>query len=250
MTEKEDFLKDNTFITLATKLYDLKIMHEIEDPDLVTYTYKKTGLFKTEKVKHYEPEDVLRKQIRNFISDNLHEENDTPLAFRTIWEFCDFVRWAEKTIFYHNDLANRVIVDSAMGAGIINDDPKVVVFQPVLSQDVNIKLELRKMKVNRQSVLDLDNVEYTSEYSKIINIEVSRHYGKNLKSKYVVVDENVNYKDLSDIYLMNTLNRIIKECIITVFREIIFEIENGSIFEDFKKDTDDQIKNVISSYFS
>lgn len=248
MMEKDDYLKYNQFITLATELYDLKIMHHVKDPALISYTTEKKGLFKKVKKAHYNPEDSLYINIQDFISDTLHENSDTPLSFRTIWEFCDFVRWAEKALFYDNSLSNRVIVDSVMGAGIINDDPKIIVFQSVLSSTVTIRLELTKKKIIQQSVLDLDNAKDNT--SHIITIEVVRHFGKSMKSKYVVVDENVNYKDLSDIYLMNTINKIVKECIINVFREIIFQIESGYIFTDFSKDTDEQLKNIIASHFS
>lgn len=247
-TEKEDYLKDNQFITLATRLYDLKVMHEIRDPDYIEYKTEKKGLFGKIKKELYLPEEALYKEIRNFIERTLCEDSDIPLTFRTIWEFCDFVRWAEKALFYDNSLSTRVIVDSVMGAGIINDDPKVIVFRTIRSNDVDIKLELKKMKVNQESILNLDTGVTTT--SKIITIEVSRHFGKNMKSKYVVVDENVNYKDLSDIYLMNTINKIIKDCTIAVFREVIFEIENQLIFHDFTQDTDEDIKNILTSHFS
>ena len=177
---------------------------------------------------------------------------DTPVQFNIIWEFCQFVRWAEKAVFYENDLNNRVIVDSGMTAGITNNDPRVIVFQSQ-STSTTIKLELKKEKLlqtREDSVFDLNTMETVPNRSHIITLEVIRNFGKKMKSKYIIVDGQVKYNDLSDIYLMNTVNRIIKDGIIDVFREILFSIETEDTFKDFNTDTDEEIKNLISSHFS
>ena len=250
----DDLLNDNRFISLATELYDIKVLKSIKnDPDNYEKITIKNGIFgKSEQTKEYKPEKEFYKKLEEFIRINLNQNVDTPVQFNIIWEFCQFVRWAEKAVFYENDLNNRVIVDSGMTAGITNNDPRVIVFQSQ-STSTTIKLELKKEKLlqtREDSVFDLNTMETVPNRSHIITLEVIRNFGKKMKSKYIIVDGQVKYNDLSDIYLMNTVNRIIKDGIVDVFREILFSIETEDTFKDFNTDTDEEIKNLISSHFS
>ena len=249
----DDLLNDNRFISLATELYDIKVLKSIKvDPDNYKKKTVKKGLFDKQEETEYTPEVEFYKKLKDFISKSLNQNTDSPVQFNIIWEFCQFVRWAEKAIFYENDLNNRVIVDSTMTAGVTDDNPRVIVFQSQ-STSTTIKLELKKEKLlqtREDSVFDLNTMNTVPNKSYIITLEVIRNFGKKMKSKYVIVDRQVKYNDLSDIYLMNTVNRIIKDGIVDVFMEILFSIETEDTFKDFNTDTDEEIKKILSSHFS
>lgn len=249
MNNTGDLLADNQFIMFATELYDHKIMHESDKTTIYKTTVVKKGLFKKEEIKEYDDKPYYD-GLKHFIKTTLKEDTDEPISFRAIWEFCQFVRWAEKALFYENELSNRVIVDSGMNAGIADDNARIIVFQSN-STSTTIKLELKKVKIDiPNSVFNLGPVEDYRTTKDVISLEVIRSFGKKMKSKYTIVDGEVGYNDISDIYLMNTVNKIVKDGIINVFREILLSIETGVMFKDFNTETDKDIKQMISSHFS
>lgn len=252
-TSKDDLLNDNRFVSLATELYDIKILKSIKnDPDNYENKTIKNGLLSKIKETEYKPEKEFYKKLKEFIDTNLNQDSDHPVQFNIIWEFCQFIRWAEKALFYENDLNNRVIVDSGMTAGITDNNPRVIVFQSQ-STSTTIKLELKKemlLQTREDSILDINTMDTVPDKSHIITLEVIRSFGKKMKSKYIIVNGQVKYNDLSDIYLMNTVNRIIKDGIANVFREILFSIETEVLFKDFNTDIDEEIKKILSSHFS
>ena len=242
---EDDILRDNIFIKYSTDLYDMKVLHEHNDPDNYETRVIKKGLFKKKTIKVNKLEEEYYKNLKEFIKSELHEDSDTPLSFSTIWQFCQFIRWVEKIVFWDNDLSNRVIVDSGIKDGVINDNPRYIVFQGH-NIATNIKLELNRVKINQiNSVLNLDNIP---EKSEVINLEVVRTFGKKMSSRYVIVDGIVNYNDISDIYLINTVNKIVKDAIIHTFKTVIFNIETMQPFSDFNTNIDKEIDEFFTSH--
>lgn len=118
------------------------------------------------------------------------------LGAKDIMWFCDFVRVAEKVIFYKNDKESSIIVDSQ-----IEDDEKKLVIQ---NQDWFIKILVQTV----DGFVPTTILDHGSNY--ILNLHVERKYGKGMENNFVVVNGETKYNDSSDLYLINSVNMILK----------------------------------------
>ena len=143
----------------------------------------------------------LQKAIDNY-TKHVNHVVKSPIKWKDLWTFCQFVRWAEKSIFFVNDKDNELYVDS----DIDNVDVRRLVVNA--TSNVMIQLELKRQ------VTPVETLE-------IIVIQVSRNYGKQLKNKYMVVNGEVDYPDGSDRDLMITINTYLNNAVKTISDNIL-----------------------------
>jgi len=143
----------------------------------------------------------LQKAIDNY-TKHVNHVVKSPIKWIDLWTFCQFVRWAEKSIFFVNDKDNELYVDS----DIDNVDVRRLVVNA--TPNVMIQLELKRQ------VTPVETLE-------IIVIQVSRNYGKQLKNRYMVVNGEVDYPDGSDRDLMLTINTYLNNAVKTISDNIL-----------------------------
>ena len=64
------------------------------------------------------------------------------------------------------------------------------------------------------------------EFVEVIKIEIRRKFGKELSNTFVIINRDVKFEDDSDLYLINTINLLLKKSIINSFQEIVDIIDN------------------------
>lgn len=143
----------------------------------------------------------LQKAIDNY-TKHVNYVVKAPIKWKDLWTFCQFVRWAEKSIFFVNDKDNELYVDSDI------DDVDVRRLVINATPNVMIQLELKRQ------VTPVETLE-------IIVIQVSRNYGKQLKNRYTVVNGVVDYPDGSDRDLMITINTYLNNAVKTISDNIL-----------------------------
>ena len=154
--------------------------------------------------------ESVKKEIEKFI-DNL--SNKDSIEFDTLWDYAQLLRWAEKVIFYKNDIINYIYSDSEMNSldkrkFLIQNDEYMMIFS------------LEKQEI---SIFDT----YTDkEFVEVIKIEIRRKFGKELSNTFVIINRDVKFEDDSDLYLINTINLLLKKSIINSFQEIVDIIDS------------------------
>ncbi len=216
-------LENNSFINLAKEVYNIATKNEEE---IITLPKKRNIFkFKSDEVQECN-NNKLDDDIEQFIKTNFNEDEE--VSFSTIWKYCQFLRWVEKTCFYHNDLTKSIVCDSPMYSDDGEKDKRILVIQ---TSDVIIRLELEIAKSN-SSILDLDSIDKI--FNRIMTIEVKRKYGKLMSNKFIVIDARTTIRDSSDEYLLKTINKIVKDGIETQFRSILQFIKTREFLEEFK----------------
>ena len=226
--ESSEIFKDNVYINKALKLYyDLQSGKESDkeyyDKEFVEHhimgnIYKK----KVEKVYHYIP-------IIDEYYNSAKSLATNPLIFNITWQYCQFIRWAEKVVFYKNTIDKKIYVDSA-----IDDlDCRLLVYT---EDDVQIRFKLEKV-LNPQyipntlsDVLSMGNK--TPQYFKSMKIYVERLYGKKLVNHLTIIDDNNDFKDFSDSLLIES----IEHKLFLAYEETVKEIFN-LIYQNYKLDS-------------
>ena len=225
-----------------------ELQEALEDNNLIVFSdYKppKKKLFEKREEPENKFKDILKEKVtwfvtREFRPDRRGEDADYirgyTLDFNQLWDFCQFVRYAEKVIFFENDIDNDIFVSSSLSD---IDTRKFIV---KYNEKVNITLTLEKQSgVNNETL-------------RIIKLEVIRNYGKMLKNEYVIVDENIDRLDISDSILIMNINRIIYKHVVNTYISII-EKFLGSIEEAMKWTTEDyyifrlsKLEETLSEY--
>ena len=124
-------------------------------------------------------------------------------SFEQMWEFAQFVRYAEKCIFYHNDTSSPLMVDSKL------DDESERVF--AISKDdyiIAFKLKWIYDTTAKQTL-------------KAINIKVTRNYGKQMTNEYTIVNGDVKLNDDSDYTLIEVINSMLYDATLDTYRLIM-----------------------------
>ena len=197
--EVENLYEGNVFIDLAELAYDATYFPKDDDYKIIE---KKRGLFrKPEQVSTNIKKDEINSHINKMIKDM---EDANALPFNTLWLYCQFIRFAEKVLFRNNNPKNSLYVDSDM------KDYEERRFQ--LSGD------------NFTAIFILSRKNIDGKTSKIIDLTIKRTFGKEMVNQFIIVDSEVKYNDDSDIYLMNTINQILKNEVATSFYHIINNI--------------------------
>lgn len=205
MMEKDNMSRDmllyNKYIAFFNTIYDLLLKDDLEEPEQPTN--KKSFRLFNNKNKSEEPYNkrLAREKIDTFINEECKFDN--LLSFNSLWQFLQFVRYAEKAIFYINDPDSCALyVDSDI------NEIKLRLFKITTTEsEIKFKLERVKDEVNDK------------RYS-IITIHVERLHGKKMQNIFTIVDQDVDFQDISDLYLMNTLNIILYKNMMEVIRNI------------------------------
>lgn len=207
-----DILMYNRYINLFSKLYNYIISNKnkaIDDiPGLKEYYQNHKKPFKKIKINDYDKcrfiHDSVRKELDEFIAEECI--NDNLLSFNSIWQFCQFVRYAEKVVFYKNTPDNKLYVDSNMV------DVKERIFT-VTEFDTLYKFKLERV------------VEpITKEECKVITLNVCRQYGKEMNNIFTIVNEDIKFNDQSDEYLINTINLILEDSMKHVLKDCVEQL--------------------------
>lgn len=154
--------------------------------------------------------DEKYKEAKEYIKMKTESEQ----TFMSLWEFSDFIRWAEKLFIYENSPSNRIYSDAPMNSlesrtFLINKGMYLIYFRLKMSKNP-----------------EYDRKKNNLTFHKIIEVVVERKYGKEMKDKFTIVDEHFEYKDLSDIDLMDLINKFLNEALIEVFMIILDAAKN------------------------
>ena len=133
--------------------------------------------------------DYTKDKIKSFIFEDCKIED--MLSFASMWQFCQFIRYAEKTIFLKNRPESNFYVDSDM----IDVKSRVFIIK---NEDTEIIFKLEKIPD-----------EITKTEFKTITLNIKRLYGKQMTNIFTIVNEDVKCNDSSDLYLINTVNKIL-----------------------------------------
>lgn len=200
-----DMLLYNDYIVFFNSIYDLMLK---DIPPEETPKHKKFGLFKKDNSNQVNRNySIAKEKIEEFINEEC--KFDDLLSFKSLWNFVQFIRYAEKVLFFQNTPDRSLYVDSDL------NEVSARMFK-ISNENFDIKFKLEKVK-------DDINIK---KYS-IINIHVQRLYGKEMQNIFTIVDKDVDFQDVSDLYLMNTLN-------IILYKEMMYEIR--CIFDKLLKE--------------
>ena len=151
-----------------------------------------------------------RSELKEFInSDFLHAENNSiSRSYRQMWEFSQFIRYAEKVLFYKNNPDNDLYVDTKLDdvekrEFLINGDEYKIYFH---------------LNSQRDNLLD-------TTYN-VINIKVIRDYGKKMINEYTIINEQVKLNSLGDNILMVTINNLLFDISLNILNEIMDKLFN------------------------
>ena len=204
--ENSDVFKDNRFINRALKLYIELQTNETyynEENKRVETDYHVIGNLFRKKIE-YEKHEI---HILDIYARHARSLSIKPLIFSNMWEFCQFVRWAEKVVFYRNEAENKLYVDSA-----IDDlDCRLLVFH---NDSINIRFKLEKVANPAYIPNTLSDIlsmnSDTPKYFKSMKIVVERTYGKGMTNHFTIIDDNTDFKDQSDTMLLESIESILK----------------------------------------
>lgn len=237
-------MSDNKFIELTENLYDARIKYnstydqrlaeiEQEKKELEASINNKSWFSKFKK-KEEEPitsvsPDLLAYQnayneIKNFFNDILSNPSQT---FWTLWQVCQFVRWAEKIFIYDNDPEKKsdIFVDSEM-----NSDERQF---KISTSKFNLFVILRLVKRPNASFAE-------KQYNEVISIKIERLYGKKMESKLQIINGETDGLDDSDLYLISQINYTIHKALRSLFESVLLAV-GGKLYTD-----DNNFPNVLN----
>ncbi len=204
-----DILQYNKYINTFNQIYDYVV--RTKDKDISELVEPAKGLKKLSR--HKIPDDIRKSVIiNNYVSDAINEfisnecDIEDMLSFSSLWQFCQFIRYIEKIVFYKNEPSNILYVDSDMF------DIKERAFQ-IKYRDTEIQFRLEKT----------DDIINKQEF-KVITLNIKRLYGKNMMNVFTIVNEDVKLNDASDQYLINTVNDILYREMIRCLKASIGEL--------------------------
>lgn len=191
--------QNNEFLSLIYDLYDHVVFPEKKNKII---TEKRVGLFKKEIVERYPELDHVKEKISLFKLSLFTTVPD----FNRLWDFCEFIRVCEKVFFYPNKPENYLYVEMDLNKhnnGVRKFRYSLERFDEQAKSEIRFTLE--------RDVLGMD----------IISISVVRDYGLKMNNSYKVIDGDIKYPDSSDLYLINEINIILKECMYNIFSSIV-----------------------------
>ena len=234
----------NIFIQHAEEYYDqlvennrspYKIQNQIEEVN--PYTEMHIGKYKIKlpNIKNTKEEinDIVYLEDNHL--DKLLGMLEEPISFILLWQYCQFVRWAEKVVFYENDTDKPICVDSDM-----NELECRIFALKSYNMQALFKIEMIDnpvYKPNTFTELFKNNKDDIPPYFKSVKLKISRLYGKKLSNTYTILDENLDYEDDSDIYLMKTINHELKIALEASIRDIFDRITEVVTNNKYKSNT-------------
>lgn len=237
---------DNKFIELFEDLYnkkyeldngDVEKPIETEKPTVVAEPKSFFGKFKkaaqdlavadTPEIRLSNSYDI----VKNYLNDILSNPSQT---FWTLWQVCQFLRWAEKVFLYDNDPEKDLFIDSAMDA-----DERCIMFT-FANTIFKIKLQL----ISKPEVKITD-----SAYNQVITILIQRQYGKKMENKYISVDGYVDMIDDSDTYTLNQVNRFLNIKLRDAFNAVLAKLLDAKVSGDLLNYRVEDILNPPARYY-
>lgn len=199
-------LKLNKYIEVAMELYENVVINP--ETHLIIKERSKKFPFKMIEKKTTPVIDHTMEKIKRLAEDTIVSSG---MKFNDLWEFCQFVKFAEKIIFYVNDPKKQFYVDSN-----IDDLSKR---QFVITDFYNTYQLLFKLEKAENSV--------NNDILKVIRLSISRNYGRKMVNEFVIVNSSVKYNDESDMFLIEEVNKILYKNLNTVFWNIINMIKEN-----------------------
>lgn len=194
-------LKLNKYIRVLMNLYE-NVVVSPEDP--IIEIEKSSFLSKPKRIETYPERNKILEEINNLRISTIIP---TGMSFNDLWEFCQFVKYAEKTLFYQND-----------------SDPQRLFYVDSDIDDLSKRqFAIRDLDNTYQLLFKLEKINEPihNEIMKIIRLSVSRNYGRKMTNEFIIVNSEIKYNDDADIYLIDNINRILYERITNTFNEII-----------------------------
>lgn len=226
--ESSEVFKDNVFINKAYNLYyDLQSGKTYEHDKVRDVVYKKfIGNTYKQKIDDVDIQipiiDIYKKSCKNSLAIK-------PLLFNNMWQFCQYIRWAEKVVFYKNTADRAIYVDSS-----IDDlDCRLLVY----TED-NIQIRFKLEKIDNPAYIPntlsdiLSMKSNTPRYFKSMKIVVERNYGKQMTNHFTIIDDNTDFKDFSDSLLYESIEKKLLDAYISIINEIYDIIFKIYIVED------------------
>ena len=228
--EKDEVFKGNYYIEHFNSCFDiLNIEDRINHITLSNpgYTEKLNFFDKIRgfKPREYPPEfheskntfvEAFDDRIDEFVKQDFEPTNkegkNVVRSFEQMWYFAQFVRYAEKVIFYKNDTDKPLYVDSSL------DEEHERLFV--------IKKEDYEVKFKVQWLYDTT----AKHMMKVINIKIDRFFGKEMSNEYIIVDENIKLNDASDFVLITIINNVLYDATLETYKAIMNTL--FTFFED------------------
>lgn len=196
--------ENNMFLKIVYDFYDKsrfpKQVNETEvvkkSTNPISYIYNKyKNKDSDDKVDHLDPVNIFVRQLRSSVP-----------SFETLWEFCEFIRIIEKIFFYNNSPENDIYVE----------------------YDFDSKDQQRKIQITNDTREIKFLLTHSILNSDVIEIKVTRHYGKQMTNYYRITDGEIDYEDSSDLYLINEINKLLQDIMVNTFLGLIEHIRLSS----------------------
>lgn len=169
--------------------------------------------------------------LKTYLNDILSNPSQT---FWTLWQVCQFLRWAEKVFLYDNNPDKDLFIDSAMDA-----DERCIMFT-FANTVFKIKLQL----------VSKPEVKLTEPaYNQVITILIQRQYGKKMENKYISVDGYADMIDDSDLYTLNQVNRFLNIKLREAFNSILGKLLESKVTGDLLSCKVEDILNPPVPYY-
>jgi hypothetical protein len=196
-------LSSNRYIKTFIEYYDVCMTEHINKVNKRPSIFKifaRSKLDKSVKSIVVSPkEDEFNALIKNIEKDN---GDFSAYSFNSLWQYCQYIRFMEKCFFYKNDPENELYVDSDI------DDMNMRSFK-IKGDSFDILFKLTKEK-------DIA----TNEPIKILQLKVQRNYGRKLLNQFNIVNEDIKLNDISDKYLIESIEKMIIRNIVDGYKSI------------------------------
>lgn len=204
----------NEFLLSIYDFYDsVRFPEEKENTSNSVSTYGKKSIWICRK-KTNDKDIALVSAYDKIIAFSNRLKKEIP-TFERLWDFCEFIRTAEKIFFFKNDIDNKIYVEYNM-----SDDSEMSVRKLRIkdSDDYEIRFTLEK--------------KILFETINTIKINIVREYGLQMKNTYLIVNGDIKYEDDSDLYLINEINHKLMDTISSTFLSVSTLILNSNKKED------------------
>lgn len=202
----DDLWKDNKFISFLYDYYFYCIeKHKYIYNKKLVPKYKYFPFIKKEIIDCIdETKDDKMMEKKTFIIKEFQDESYN-MSFAQLWDFCKFIRYAEKIVFWKNKPDKCIYVDSE------------------LYEDKILKFSLKDNIIcpSMECIFELEKIPTNGQQLEIIRLSIVRQYGKLMTNTFTIVNADVKYNDSSDILLITTINRILRQQAINTFEDIL-----------------------------
>lgn len=200
--EERKKLKSNPYINSILEIHDF-----LYDGFSHLYTKKelKEELNWYERIFKMKEYDTIDKRIVK--AEVMKEEFLAGFDFRTVGfsyhrlvDFCNFIRFSEKAFFYNNKVApNKIFVDNKFDLESNNCS-----FSLSIDRNGENVAEIHfKLEDIEETISSEDKEKRTHIYS--IQITVNHLEGKKLQNRFIVINNEIVYNELSDILLISKI---------------------------------------------